>query len=73
VEVTDNTPLSTLGLSLRALRTAEAVGATTVGELCLLSEDRVLSVKGFADAALRELRTKLAEYGRRMEGQWPES
>lgn len=70
--VSDDTPLSDLGLSLRALRTAGAAGATTVGELCRLSEERVLSAKGFAEQSLLELRARLAEFGRWMEGRWPE-
>ena len=62
----DDLPLTSLGLSIRALRTAECRGATTVGELCGLTAEEVLDARGFAETALREIEAKLAKHGLRL-------
>jgi uncharacterized protein (TIGR02996 family) len=64
-------PLARLGLlSPRALawvRHAERRHGpiTTLGELCELTEDEVLELKGFAETTLRELRGRVAALGLR--------
>jgi DNA-directed RNA polymerase alpha subunit len=52
-----------LGLSVRAVVVAKSVGATTVGQLCELSEDELVYRRAFGDTILREIRARLAEHG----------
>jgi DNA-directed RNA polymerase alpha subunit len=60
-------PLETLGLSARGLNRARKAGATTVGELCLLTEDDLLATTGgLAAESRREIREKLAAVGLRL-------
>lgn len=55
MEVNDDTPLRVLGLSIRALNTAEIAGAMTAGQLRSLTEEQVVARKGFAVTTLAEL------------------
>jgi DNA-directed RNA polymerase alpha subunit len=55
-----------LVLSVRAAKLAERVGAATVGDLVLFTEQEILSAKCFGETSLRELREKLAVRGLRL-------
>jgi DNA-directed RNA polymerase alpha subunit len=60
-------PLETLGLSPRGLRRAQKAGATTVGELCLLTDDDLRATSGgIAEESRREIREKLLAVGLRL-------
>lgn len=62
-DVNDDTPLDTLGLSVRAVNTARKAGAATVGQLRALTEEQLMATSAFPVSALAELRAKLAEFG----------
>jgi DNA-directed RNA polymerase alpha subunit len=55
-----------LELSVRSVNMAKRVGATTVGELVLFTEDEILSARCFGETALREIREQLARRGLRL-------
>jgi hypothetical protein len=60
-------PLEAIGLSPRGLGRARAAGATTVGELCLLTDaDLAATSGGLAETSRREIRERLAALGLRL-------
>jgi hypothetical protein len=55
-----------LVLSVRSANMMKAVGATTVRDLVLFSEDEILSTRCFGETTLREIKEKLAARGLRL-------
>jgi hypothetical protein len=55
-----------LVVSVRSANMMKAVGATTVRELILFSEDEILSARCFGETTLREIKEKLAARGLRL-------
>ena len=57
-----NMSLAELELSVRATNCLESEGITTVRELVILDEDRLLQVRNFGETTLREVKDKLSKY-----------
>ena len=60
------TPLESLGLSIRALRCLQSRGVTSVEHLCAFSEAELGEYQSWGEVALREVRERLAERGLRL-------
>jgi DNA-directed RNA polymerase alpha subunit len=58
--------LDELRLPVRAARSLEKRGVTTVGELVRLSADDLAAIRDFGRSALREVKARLAEHGLRL-------
>src|SRR5262245_12868009 len=55
-----------LVLSLRGFRIMQSVGAQTVGQLVLYTEEEILSARCFGETSLTEVREALAKRGLRL-------
>jgi MoxR-like ATPase len=60
-------PITHLELSVRATNCLESDGINTIGELVLHDENRLLEIRNFGETTLREVKSKLAERGLRLE------
>jgi len=60
-----NEPVSALALSIRAQNCVRSTRVATIGELCDLTEDEFLALRGFGETSLRETSARLAELGLR--------
>lgn len=58
-----DTPVETLGLSVRAYNCLKRSGLTTVGAVLEKSEEELLALRNFGDKSYEELREKLVEGG----------
>lgn len=56
-------PVSDLGLSVRARKALQALGCTTIGDLCSRTEAELLGIKNFGATSLTEIKENLAERG----------
>jgi DNA-directed RNA polymerase alpha subunit len=68
VEQTDwfAVPLEALGLSGRVLNCVRTTGARTVGEICQVSIDEILTCRSFGMVTITELERQLAALGLRL-------
>ncbi len=62
-----NWTLDKLELSVRATKSLETAGITTVRQLVVLNDDELLEVRSFNETTLREVKAKLALHGLSLE------
>jgi DNA-directed RNA polymerase alpha subunit len=63
-------PLEVLGLSVRPFNCLKFRGIQTVGQLCCMPIDKLLSGQSWGETTLKEARSKLAAYGLRLYDDW---